>query len=253
MIRIEDLTKRYNGTLAVDHLNLEIPAGQLFAFLGPNGAGKTTTIRMLAGLLRPTQGKAFIGGLDVQASPIETKRLIGYIPDRPYLYEKLTGRDFLKLVGDLYQVPRERQHENIPRFLELFELSEAADRLIENYSHGMRQKLVLSAALLHRPRVIVIDEPMVGLDPLSARLVKDILKQQAQSGVAVFLSTHTLSVAEEIADRIGIIHKGQLLFVGSVGELRSQMSNGGGLEELFLQLTAGEEGLTHADVSWITQ
>jgi len=240
MIRIENLTKKYEKLTAVENLNLNIEPGELFAFLGPNGAGKTTTIKVLAGLLKPTQGRAFIGGHDVQLEHLEAKRLIGYIPDHPYLYEKLTGRDFFRFVGDLFQIERERQTRRMEEFFTLFGLTDAADDLIENYSHGMRQKLVFSVALMHDPMALIVDEPMVGLDPQSARTVKKLLKQQTARGASVFLSTHTLSVAEELADKIGIIHKGKLLFLGNLAELRAHAASEGSLEELFLQLTASE-------------
>jgi ABC-2 type transport system ATP-binding protein len=240
MIRIEDLTKRYDQLTAVNRLSLEVDAGEVFAFLGPNGAGKTTTIKVLTGLLKPTEGRAFIGGHDIQADHLEAKRLIGYIPDHPYLYEKLSGRDFLRFVGDLFGVSPQRQEEKLEEHFSLFGLLEAADDLIENYSHGMRQKLVFSAALLHDPKALIIDEPMVGLDPRSSRTVKTLLRSHARQGAAVFLSTHTLSVAEELADRIGIIDKGKLLFLGDLAALRQTVENDGNLEELFLQLTESE-------------
>ncbi|MCX8037252.1 MAG: ABC transporter ATP-binding protein [Candidatus Sumerlaeia bacterium] len=241
-IQTEHLSKRYEDLWGVRDLNLEIRRGELFAFLGPNGAGKTTTIKMLVGLLRPTEGVARIGGFDIQQNPVEAKALIGYIPDHPYLYEKLSGRDFFHFVGDLFHLDRSLQEKKKQVYFDLFGLTPVQDKLIENYSHGMRQKLVIAASLLHDPAVIIVDEPMVGLDPQSARKVKDLFRGQTRSGNTVFLSTHTLSVAEELADRIGIIHHGKLIFIGTLMELRAFMRREGDLEDLFLELTA-EEGI----------
>ncbi|MCX7044179.1 MAG: ABC transporter ATP-binding protein [Candidatus Sumerlaeota bacterium] len=240
MIKIENLSKRYDVKWAVQGLNLEVHAGELFCFLGPNGAGKTTTIKMLTGLLRPTTGRALIGGYDIQAHPVEAKRLIGYVPDHPYVYEKLTGRDFYHFVGDMFQIPRERQDSRMAALFEMLLLTESIDDYIENYSHGMRQKLVISVALMREPMAVIIDEPMVGLDPRSAHIAKRLFKQQTQRGACVFLSTHTLSVAEELADRIGIINRGELIFLGTVDQLRERTRANGNLEELFLALTTSE-------------
>jgi ABC-2 type transport system ATP-binding protein len=236
-IHAQGLTKRFGETLAVDALDLAIPPGEIFAFLGPNGAGKTTTIKMMTGLLRPTAGEVAIGGHDIQQAHVEAKALLGYIPDHPYLYEKLTGRDFVHFVGDLHRLPRPEQTARMEEWFRLFSLTQAADQLIENYSHGMRQKLVFTAALLHCPRVIVVDEPMVGLDPKSARIIKRLLRREAERGASVFLSTHQLSVAEEVADRIGIIDRGHLIFLGTLEELRRETHGAGTLEDLFLKLT----------------
>jgi len=240
-IVIEGFTKRYEDLVAVDDLNLEVRRGELFTFLGPNGAGKTTTIKALAGLIRPSAGRLIVAGYDVQKDPVEAKRRIGFIPDHPYLYEKLSGRDFFHFVGDLFSIPREVQEERMRYFFELFGLTSAADKLIENYSHGMRQKLVVSVALMHDPEVIIVDEPLVGLDPKSSRILKDLMREQVQRGKTVFLSLHQLAVAEEIADRIGIIHKGRLLFVGTLDELRARQRRSADLEDLFLELTASDE------------
>jgi ABC-2 type transport system ATP-binding protein len=239
-IEIQQLTKRYEDIVAVNGLNLEIPRGEFFAFLGPNGAGKTTTIKMLTGLIRPSSGHALVAGFDVQQNPEEAKRRIGYIPDHPYLYEKLSGWDFFHFVGDLFGVNLDDQHRKFSQFMKLFSLEAAADKLIENYSHGMRQKLVISASLMHDPEIIIVDEPMVGLDPQSSRLVKTLFKEQTARGRTVFLSTHTLSVAEELADRIGIIQRGNLLFLGTLEELRARQHRDAHLEDLFLELTASE-------------
>ena len=240
MIVTHRLCKNYDGKPAVIDLDLEIKAGELFCFLGPNGAGKTTTIKMLTGLLMPTSGIAEVAGFDVQANPVEAKRRIGYIPDRPYLYEKLSGRDFFTFVGDLFGIDRKEQLKRMTYYFDLFSLTPVQDQFIENYSHGMRQKLVFSASLMHDPEVIIIDEPMVGLDPRSVHLVKTLLTDESRKGKTIFLSTHTLSIAEELADRIGVISLGRLLFLGTIGELRQELKHSGSLEELFLQIT--EEG-----------
>jgi len=243
MIKISNLTKRFGDLIAVDKLSLEIEKGEFFAFLGPNAAGKTTTIKLLIGLLKPTQGNVYIGGFDIQKDYVQAKALISYIPDFPFLYDKLTAREFLEFIKKLYP------NQNIPKpdklmneLLSQFGLTPYQDNLIEYYSHGMKQKLVFAAALLHGPQVMIIDEPMVGLDPHSTRIVKDILKVKSkQEGVTIFLSTHTLAVAEELADRIGIIDKGKLIALGTQSQL-GESSGGGKLEDIFLRLT--EEGKT---------
>jgi ABC-2 type transport system ATP-binding protein len=240
-IEIVGLTKRYEDLVAVDNLSLTVPRGEFFAFLGPNGAGKTTTIKVLTGLIRPTQGRTTVAGYDVQDNPVEAKRRIGYIPDHPYLYEKLSGRDFFHFVGDLFGVPAAEQERKLLDYFTAFNILPAADKLIENYSHGMRQKLVISASLMHDPEVIIVDEPMVGLDPQSAKTMKTLFKSKAREGRSVFLSTHLLSVAEELADRIGIISKGRLIFLGTLEELRTHQRRDAGLEELFLELTESDE------------
>jgi len=235
MIKIVHLTKRFGETIAVSELNLEIPRGELFCFIGPNGAGKTTTIKLLTGLLKPTSGEIFIGGYNIQTDHLKVKSLIGYIPDRPFLYEKLTGEEFLSFIAGLYGI--KQADEKIGELLGLFGLSDYKERLIANYSHGMRQRLVFSAVLMHQPEVIIIDEPLVGLDPASSRLVKNLLKKEATKGKTIFLSTHTLSVAEEIASRIGVIHQGRLIALGGLEDLRKKAHRSGKLEEVFLQLT----------------
>lgn len=240
MILIENMTKFYEQVCAVRDLNLSIPAGEVFAFLGPNGAGKTTTIKVLTGLLHPTKGRAVIGGFDIQKQPFEAKRLIGYIPDHPYVYEKLSGYEFFRFIGDLFGIPRKTQEERFEYYFDLFGLMNAKDKLIENYSHGMRQKLVMSVSLMHNPRVIIVDEPMVGLDPQSANVVKKLFRDCADNGASLFLSTHTLSVAEELSDRIGLINHGELIFLGTMEEMRRTTQKDGNLEELFLELTGHE-------------
>jgi len=242
MIHTEGLTKHYGELVAVDNVNFDVQPGEIFGFLGPNGAGKTTTIKMLVGMLKPTSGKVVIGDIDALASPLEAKAILGYIPDRPYLYDKLTAMEFLQFVGGLYAMTQAEVVHLGDELLEMFELSEWSDQLIENFSHGMKQRLIMSAALLHKPKVLVIDEPMVGLDPKGARLVKRIFRQLAESGRTVFMSTHTLEIAEEVCDRIAIINKGHIIAKGTMDELRqSDAANDGGLESIFLELTGGHD------------
>lgn len=240
MIKTVGLTKTFGTVTAVDNLNLDIPRGEVFVFLGPNAAGKTTTIKLLTGLLKPTSGSVYIGGFDLTRQYLEAKRLISYVPDIPYLYDKLTGRELLKFVADLYEMPKALGKSRAQELLEKFGLIEYKDQLIEDYSHGTKKKLVMCAAFLHQPQVVIIDEPMVGLDPRSRRLVMDMLKESSQDGCTVFLSTHTLSVAEELADLIGIINRGRLVSIGTMEQLRQMSRTTGRLEEAFLQLT--EEG-----------
>ena len=241
MIRLEGLTKAYGRFIAVDGIDLHVPRGELFGFLGPNGAGKTTTIRMLVGVLRPTAGRVIVGGHDMQREPIAAKRHIGYIPDRPFLYEKLTGGEFLRFVSGLWGQDGAEAERRGDELLELFELLQWKDTVIESYSHGMKQKLLISSALVHGPDLIVVDEPMVGLDPKGARLIKELLRQFVERGGTVFLSTHTLEVAEALCDRIAIIDGGRIRTTGSMAELRTEAEAGeAGLEEVFLKLTGGE-------------
>ncbi len=237
MIRTERLRKVFGATVAVDDLTLSVREGEFFCFLGPNGAGKTTTIKLLTGLLRPSGGRAFVGGFDVVASPVEAKRVLGYIPDQPFLYEKLTAREFMRFVAGLYGLDGAEVRSRIEECLATFEASSAADQLIADLSHGTRQKIAFAATFLHQPRVVVVDEPWVGLDPRSVRNVKTYLRRRTREGVTVFMSTHTLSIAEEVADRIGIIHNGRLLALGSVDEIKALASRPGSLEDVFLELT----------------
>ncbi|MGM0427810.1 MAG: ABC transporter ATP-binding protein [Thermodesulfobacteriota bacterium] len=239
MIRLINLTKVYQGLKAVDGLNLEIDKGARFGFLGPNGAGKTTTIKMLAGVLRPTQGRVIIDGLDLDREPEAVKGRVGFIPDRPFIYEKLTGREFLELVAGLYHLNSGSSHR-LGELLGIFDLTHWQDELIESYSHGMRQRLIMCAALLHRPKVLVVDEPMVGLDPRGAKLVKDLFRQEAEQGTTLFLSTHSLEVAEEVCDQIAIIQAGRIIATGSGENLRVQAGVDGNLEQIFLKLTEGK-------------
>lgn len=240
MIRLEGLTKNYGSFVAVDHVDLHVPRGEVFGFLGPNGAGKTTTLRMIAGILRPTGGNVLLGGHDVHRNPMQAKALLGFIPDRPYVYEKLTGAEFLRFVAGLYSQDGTTIERRIDELLELFELTRWRDELVESYSHGMRQKLIISSALIHRPECIVVDEPMVGLDPKGARLLKDIIRTFVDSGGTLMMSTHTLEIAEALCDRIAIIHKGKIIAHGTIDEVRRETEAGDArLEELFLRLTGG--------------
>jgi ABC-2 type transport system ATP-binding protein len=238
MIRLTDLTKRYGSFTAVDAINLEVPKGELFGFLGPNGAGKTTTLRMIAGILRPTGGKVEIAGVDVVKDPIAAKMRLGFIPDRPFIYEKLTGAEFLRFVAGLYSQAGPRVEHRARELLALFDLEDWRDELVESYSHGMRQKLIISSAFVHRPDVIVVDEPMVGLDPKAARILKDLFREYTRRGNTIMMSTHTLEVAETLCDRIGIIQSGKIRACGTIGELRQSAEAGAqGLEHIFLRLT----------------
>ena len=238
MIEFDHVTRTYGPKTAVADLTLAIPRGELFALLGPNGAGKTTTIKMLVGLLRPSRGAVRVSGFDLVRDPRNAHLHVGYVPDEPTLYDKLTGREFLWFIADMFGMPRHLATQRIATEIEHFELGEFADDLAESYSLGMKQRLVFAASLLHDPDVLVLDEPMVGLDPRSVRIVKDLLKSRTQEGMTVFMSTHTLAMAEEMADRVGIMVRGQLRFLGTVAELRDQMAlETTSLEQLYLELT----------------
>lgn len=237
MIDLQNVSKSYGAKVALHELNLHVPAGELFAFLGPNGAGKTTTIKLICGLLIPTRGTVRVGGYDLQTQGDEARRLISYVPDQPYLYDKLTGREFLQFTVDLFGMDRAYAAKRIDAVIELFHLEDFVDDLTERYSHGMRQRTVFAAALTHEPKLLIADEPTVGLDPKSIRELKVILKQLAASGTTVFLSTHTLDIAQELADRIGIIDHGRLLACGQMDDLRKQAARDGTLEDLFLTIT----------------
>ena len=238
MIQLIDLTKRYGKLAAVNRLNLEVPAGQIFGFLGPNGAGKTTTIRVMMGILKATSGRVLLDGHDVVAEAQAAKAIAGFIPDRPFIYEKLTGGEFLRFVGKLHGLNSAKLEERIAELLEHLELSSWKHELVEGYSHGMKQRLVVCAALIHRPRILIVDEPMVGMDPRGARTLKDLFRALAQDGVTIFLSTHSIDTAEEICHRIGIIRQGQLIACGSMDELQCQADgNHSNLESVFLELT----------------
>ena len=244
MIRLTNLTKRYGSFTAVDGIDLEVPSGELFGFLGPNGAGKTTTLRMIAGILKPTSGLVEIGGDNLERKPRKAKTRMGFIPDRPFVYDKLTGAEFLRFVAALYGQEGPVIERRMDELLKLFDLAPWKDELTESYSHGMRQKLIISSALIHEPEVIVEDEPMVGLDPKSARLLKDLFKEFTQRGGTILMSTHTLEVAEDMCDRIGIIQGGKIVACGTMSELRHQFAAGAAsLEDLFLRLTGGVSAL----------
>jgi ABC-2 type transport system ATP-binding protein len=240
MIELQNLTKRYGAFTAVDGLTLEIRRGTLYGLLGPNGAGKTTTMRMIAGILRPTSGTVRVGGDDVIRQPMQAKQRLGFIPDRPFVYDKLTGAEFLRFTAGLYGQSGPDVERRVDELLELFELAPWKHELTESYSHGMRQKLIISSALVHRPEAIVVDEPMVGLDPKSARLLKELFRRYVARGGTVLMSTHTLEIAEVMCDQVGIVAGGRLVAAGTVGALRVETASGdASLEELFLKLTGG--------------
>lgn len=238
MIQLQNVTKTFGSFVAVDNLSLTVQPGEFFGFLGPNGAGKTTTIKMIAGLFTPSGGTILINGFDTVRSPIEAKQSLAYIPDQPFLYDKLTGREFLYFVGGLFRLSKEFLNEQIGALIDHFEIGEWVDKRTEDYSQGMRQRITIAAGLLHQPKVIVVDEPMVGLDPRSARIVLDTLRQKAREGVAIFMSTHSLPVAEELCDRIGIIKDGRLIFADTQERLQTyKQQYNGKLESVFLELT----------------
>ncbi len=240
MIRLAELTKRYGKFTAVDAITLHVPRGELFGLLGPNGAGKTTTMRMIAGILRPTGGSITVAGIDLLARPLAAKAKLGFIPDRPFVYDKLTGGEFLRFAAALYGQQGAAIERRIDELLELFELAPWKGELTENYSHGMRQKLIICSAFVHRPELIVVDEPMVGLDPKSARLLKDLFRQFVDRGGTVLMSTHTLEVAEVMCDRIAIVYRGKVAAQGTLADLREQTASGSSsLEDMFLKLTGG--------------
>jgi ABC-2 type transport system ATP-binding protein len=241
MIELHHVSKSYGTKPAVEDLSLAVPAGELFAFLGPNGAGKTTTIKMMCGLLFPTSGRVLLGGHDMRRDGDRARPLLSYVPDQPFLYEKLTGREFLQFTAEMYGLPPGHALRRIAEVIELFDLAEFVDDLTERYSHGMRQRTVFAAALVHEPKVLIVDEPTVGLDPYSVRQLKDILRRQADGGTAVFLSSHSLDVVEELADRIGIVNHGRLIGCGTLDALRRQASVHGPLEQVFLTLTRPDD------------
>lgn len=234
MIELRNVVKKFGSFTAVDNVNLKIERGQFFGFLGPNGAGKTTTIKMLTGLYEPTSGSCLVNGFNVQRQPLDAKRSFGYVPDQPYLYDKLTGREFLYFVGGLFRMPAGQLKSRIEEFIDLFEIGRFIDKRAEEYSQGMRQRIVLSAAMLHDPKVLIIDEPLVGLDPRSARLVKDTMKRRTLQGLTIFMSTHLLEIVEELCDRIAIIKDGRIIYEEMQSPTRSF---DGQLESIFLELT----------------
>ena len=242
MIRLNGLKKRYGSFEAVRGIDLHVRKGEVFGFLGPNGAGKTTTIKMVAGLLKPSSGTVTIDGIDTAVDPVAAKRKIGYIPDRPYLYERLTGNEFLAFVGGIFGMEDSEVKERGAELLAFFGLGHFGRELVEGYSHGMKQRLTLAAALLHRPKLLVVDEPMVGLDPAGAKLIKQVFRRMADEGNTVFLSTHTLEVAEAICDRVAIINQGRIATLGTVDELKElHLTGGGNLEDVFLELIGSPE------------
>ncbi len=247
MIAVSGLVKRYGSFTAVDGVSLEVKPGQIHGFLGPNGAGKTTTIRMIAGLLKPTAGRILVNGHDLAVSPEAAKASLGFIPDRPFIYEKLTAGEFLTFHAGLYGIADAGIDDRIREMLELFELGRWRDELVESFSHGMKQRLVMSAAFLHRPQAVLVDEPMVGLDPRGARLIKDVFRRMADHGVAILMSTHTLEVAQEMCDLVSIILKGHIIASGTVDDLRQLAGSADDqLTPLFLKLTGGS-GLQEID------
>jgi len=244
MIDLINLSKQFGNIKAVDRLNLSVSSGELFGFIGPNGAGKTTTIQMIGGLLAPSEGSVIIDGIDMAEEPEKAKRKIGLIPDRPFLYEKLTGMEFLKFTADLYEISEEVFLEKSEKLLNMFSIISRAHELIESYSHGMKQRLIMSAALLHNPPLIVVDEPMVGLDPKGIKMVKKLFRSLVKKGTTIFMSTHTLRLAEDVCDRIGIINNGKLIATGTINELKQLAQIGeADLEKVFFQLTEEEISL----------
>ena len=242
MIEIEGLTKRFGAYTAVSGLNLKVEPGEIFGFLGPNGAGKTTTVKCMTGLLKPSEGRVRIAGHDIASQTLQAKRSLGLVPDEPFVYPKLTGTEYLRFVGELYGAPLVDMRRRIPELLEMFELAPWGGELVESYSHGMRQKLVLAGILLHDPKVLILDEPMVGLDPKSGRLVKDIFLKLSERGTTIFMCTHVLEIAEKLCDRIGIMIQGQMTSCGTLSELQGQaQKQGSDLEGIFLSLTGGAE------------
>jgi ABC-2 type transport system ATP-binding protein len=238
MIELSGLSKHYGNTVAVENLDLHVAEGALFGFIGPNGAGKTTTIRMIGGLLAPTRGRVVIDGLDMATHPVEAKKRVGLIPDRPFLYEKLTGMEFLRFTADLYGVSDNGFRGRADRLLSTFGLIERSSELIEAYSHGMRQRLIMAAALLHRPRLLIVDEPMVGLDPKGIKMVRELFRTLVKEGMTIFMSTHTLTLAEAVCDQIGIIHKGRLIASGELDRVKSEIAGTrANLEQAFLEVT----------------
>jgi ABC-2 type transport system ATP-binding protein len=247
MIAVIDLVKKYGTFTAVDGVSLEVESGEIHGFLGPNGAGKTTTIRMIAGLLKPTAGRILVNGHDLASDPERAKASLGFIPDRPFIYEKLTAGEFLRFHAGLYGMDGDGVPERVREMLELFELTRWEDELVESFSHGMKQRLVMCAAFLHRPEAVLVDEPMVGLDPRGARLIKDVFRRMSSHGVAILMSTHTLEVAQEMCDRISIILKGRIIARGTVAELLAMAGNPDDqLTSVFLKLTGGT-GLQEID------
>lgn len=238
MIELINLKKSFNQHIAVDNISLKVKSGEIFGFLGPNGAGKTTCIRMLNGIIPPTEGQILLNDMDIAIEPVACKQITGYVPDRPWIYERLKGWEFIEFICDLYNIRNQTSFDLANYYLERFEIAFAKDKLIQDYSHGMKQKLIISCALLHDPQILVIDEPMVGLDPKGAKTLKALFHELAEAGKTIFLSTHTMSVAEEVCDRIGIINFGKILACGTMQELQDKTASDASLEELFLKITS---------------
>jgi ABC-2 type transport system ATP-binding protein len=253
LVELDGVSKRFVGKQAVSELSLSIHAGEVFAFLGPNGAGKTTTLKMTTGLLRSDTGQVHVCGHDLRKSPRAAKQQLAYVPDQPFLYDKLTGREFIQFARDMYRVPDELADERLEYLMPRLDMDGFLDRLAETYSHGMKQKVAIAAALIHAPRVLVIDEPMVGLDPRTIRVTKQLFREIADHGGAVFMSTHTLDVAEQVADRIGIINHGKLIALGTLDELQAEAQPGTRLEDIFLDLTDGHTIFPERDTPLRTQ
>lgn len=238
MIELRGVTKKFGSLTAVDDITLSVPQGEFFGFLGPNGAGKTTTIKMMAGLFAPTSGQIIINGYDVVKNPLEAKMSTSYVPDLPFLYDKLTGREFLYFIGGLYKMEKKAVTQKIQELIEHFEIGDWVDKRTEDYSQGMRQRVTIAASLVHEPNVLIIDEPMVGLDPRSSKIVRETLKQKIREGLSIFMSTHSLPTAEELCDRIGFIKDGRLVFIGTQEQLQAyKQKYDGKFESVFLELT----------------
>ena len=241
MLKIKNVSKEYDlGVKAVDNLSLEIKKGEIFGFIGPNGAGKTTTIKMIVGLLKPDEGQILIDGIDMWEDGIQAKSLIAYVPDQPKIYEKLTGIEYLNFIGDVFNIEGGLRKERIEKYTRIFSIEKDLNKLLEDYSHGMKQKLLLTSALLHDPELLILDEPMVGLDPKSAYNLKEIMKERCEEGKSVFFSTHVLEVAENLCDQIAIISKGKLIKKGSVGDIKEEFDENKSLENIFLELIENE-------------
>jgi ABC-2 type transport system ATP-binding protein len=238
MIKLINLSKQFGSHTAINNVHLTVNVGEIFGFIGPNGAGKTTTIQIMAGLLLPSSGNVLLSDISMNDHPVKAKQLVGYIPDRPFIYEKLTGIEYLRFIGDFYHVSNSDFKTRSQELLVQFALMDRQNELIEAYSHGMKQRLIMASALLHDPPIIIVDEPMVGLDPVAIKLVRDIFQQRSAQGTTIFMSTHTLSLAEQICHRVGIIHKGQLIATGTIDELKASAKKGtSDLEDIFFQLT----------------
>jgi ABC-2 type transport system ATP-binding protein len=237
MILLEGVTKKFGNKVAVDNLSLKVKEGEFFTILGPNGAGKTTTIKMIVGLLRPTNGRIFVRGIDVQKDPLAIKKIVAYVPEEPYLYEKLTGREFLRFVADLHDIPKKKADDTIENLVFKLEMDEFIDALTETYSHGMKQRVVIATVLLRAPEILLVDEPLVGLDPRISKTVKSSFKELTKNGSCILMSTHLLYLAEELSDRVGIINNGRLIGMGTMGELKKQTGVDGNLEQVFFKLT----------------